>query len=1073
VKQIDHFYNLFFDRLSRTESFQNFLERIEYYKEPFSVGGIQNSSLSLFLHSFYRSVATRSLVVLPTSAEAEDIRDDLEHFLGPDSVGFLPDPDMHTDLFADIDKISTYFYNDCIDKLLCKSPLIIIATEKSLSAKLPTPKSVISNKIFLRADRPFNRDELIKTLVKFGYQRETTVEYPLEFCVKGSIVDIYPPSAVMPYRVEFFEDRVESIRMFNQENQISVRKCDEISISPASSAFLKEDESGNIFSYLERNSVFFIAHHDSHEYALIPPGSLCKRVFLNDLLETDIAFSFEQPVFQNIRFHKFEAYLSRQFEKYPAAQAYLFSDNRNQVERLRSLTKLPNLHIVEAFLSHSVECPDLGFFFYTDNDVYSRVRKSSTFKNLSRELSVQPIETEDIAFGDFMVHVNYGIGKYTGLEIVSVFGAERECLALEYQGGDKVLVPLERLRDVQKYKAAEGISPVLNKLGSSDWEKTKLRTRRSVEEVTTEIIQLYADRLQSAGFSFSADSALQTQVESEFIYEETPDQITATREIKTDMESALPMDRLLCGDVGFGKTEVAIRAAFKCVSDSKQVAILVPTTILADQHFSTFQERLKNYPVNVALVSRFVSRKELSATFNSLKTGRVDIVIGTHRLLSEDISFYDLGLLIVDEEHRFGVKHKDRIKKIRANFDVLSLSATPIPRTLQFSLIGARDFSLINTPPKSRLPIMTEIITFDKNLIVGAVYREVSRGGQIYFVHNEIKSIHVVTSKLREMFPDLTIEFAHGQMKENEIEPIMKSFIEEKIDMLVSTAIIESGIDIPNVNTIFINRAHTFGLAQLYQLRGRVGRGSRRAYAYLIVTNPSRLQPHAIKRLQTIQRYTSLGSGYSVALKDLEIRGAGNIFGVEQSGSIQAVGYDLYMQILKETIDAQKLDVSEEPSRRRPLFNKVEILYPNPALFPETYIATASLRLDLYHRLSECEDIENIDRLEAEITDRFGKIPNEGNAILEISRIRVLCSWLGFKKCIYEKNLLKFVLSEKTPFESLGGFFERVKSVCEQLRFSHKYTPGDRLQLIIFHKGEITFFETKQFLFILFDAVNL
>ncbi|RKY51467.1 MAG: transcription-repair coupling factor, partial [Candidatus Neomarinimicrobiota bacterium] len=863
---------------------------------------------------------------------------------GEHSVCFIPDPESHKTYFTDLDSITIFFYNDAISKISSNINPVIISTVKGLSAKLPTPEFSRSNTIKLEVKKAFDRDLFIKTLFNFGYNREITVEYPLEFSVKGGIVDFYPPNSLSPYRVEFFDNVVESIRSFNVEDQLSIKQIGSLEVTPPANPNFKEKDTANILSYLSHNSIFITTHSESivdyisNKDYLLPELSDYKCINLHDYIKSDIHFNIDYPVFSEGKLSVFRKHLSRIRPKFPNPLFYIICSNQNQSDRLKTLLGDLDLIIEEGIISHSIEFYDIGLYMYAEHDIFSRSRKTNTFQKLSRDIPIQHLEAESIVPGDIMVHINYGIGKYLGLDKVNAFGSVRECLSLEYRDGDKVYIPLERLKDVQKYKAQDGFAPVLNKLGTTEWERTKLKTRRSLEKITHEIIQLYAMRTKSVGFSFDIDSGLQIEMESEFIYDETPDQITATKEIKKDMEKPRPMDRLLCGDVGFGKTEVAIRAAFKAVTNSKQVAVLVPTTILADQHFITFSKRLQKYPINISLLSRFISKKSQNEILNGLANGYFDIVIGTHRLLSNDVKFKDLGLLIIDEEQRFGVKHKDKIKMLRTNIDILSLSATPIPRTLQFSLIGARDFSLINTPPKSRLPIYTEIITYDKGIISSAVYREISRGGQIYFVHNEIKSISSITSKLRDLCPDIRIRFAHGQMRERELESIMNDFINHNIDLLVTTTIIESGIDIPNVNTIFINRAHKMGLAQLYQLRGRVGRANRRAYAYLIVPHLSRLNEKAIKRLQTIQRYTSLGSGYSIATKDLEIRGAGNIFGLEQIGYIQSVGYDLYIKILRESFEDCIQGENREQNEKLKKIVKAEISYPYPAYFPESYI---------------------------------------------------------------------------------------------------------------------------------------
>ncbi len=1077
VKHSISFSDIFHKRFSNHKSFVKTLAFLENYKKPLSISGLSSSSISLFTYSLHKSLSKPIFLLFESQKEAEEVRDDLDFILGEPLVCFVPDPESHKTYFNDIDSITTFFYNDTVSKMTGNINPVIVSTIKGLSAKLPTPEFSRCNTIKLEIKKALNRDIFIKTLLNFGYNREITVEYPLEFSVKGGIVDFYPPNSAYPYRVEFFDNVVESIRVFNSEDQLSIKQIGSLSVTPPANPNFKEQDTANILSYLNPNSIFITTHPESiadymsNKGLLLSELSDYKCINLHDYIKSDIHFNIDYPVFSEGKLSVFKKYLSRIIPRVSNPLFYIICSNQNQSDRLKTLLGNSDLRIEEGIISHSVEFYDIGLFIYAEHDIFSRSRKTNTFNKLSRDIPIQHLKTESIMPGDIMVHINYGIGKYLGLDKVNAFGSVRECLSLEYHGGDKVYIPLERLKDVQKYKAQDGFAPVLNKLGTTEWEKTKLKTHRSLEKITHEIIRLYAIRTKSVGFSFDIDSDLQIEMESEFIYEETPDQVTATKDIKKDMEIPRPMDRLVCGDVGFGKTEVAMRAAFKAVSNSKQVAILVPTTILADQHFNTFSKRLQKYPVNISLLSRFISKKNQIETLKGLADGSVDIVIGTHRLLSDDVHFKDLGLLIIDEEQRFGVKHKDKIKEHRTNIDVLSLSATPIPRTLQFSLIGARDFSLTNTPPKSRLPIYTEIITYDKETIRSAINREISRGGQIYFVHNEIRSISAVASKLTDLCPDIRICFAHGQMSEREIEPIMKDFINHNIDLLVTTTIIESGIDISNVNTIFINRAHKMGLAQLYQLRGRVGRANRRAYAYLIVPHISRLNGKAIKRLQTIQRYTSLGSGYSIAAKDLEIRGAGNIFGLEQSGYIQSVGYNLYTKILKESFqDCMKGENKEQ--NEKPKIVKAEISYPNPAYFPESYISSSSIRLEFYRRLSEADNLYQVEIIKTELKDRFGKIPDEGISLLEVSRIRVLCTLLGFSKIIFSKNSALITITDLNPFKN-NTLINSIKTSSNKIGLSYKFLPGTDLQLILFYKNKFFLPIIKHFLYLLKKAINL
>jgi transcription-repair coupling factor (superfamily II helicase) len=639
-----------------------------------------------------------------------------------------------------------------------------------------------------------------------------------------------------------------------------------------------------------------------------------------------------------------------------------------------------------------------------------------------------------LSSGDFVVHIDFGIGRYAGLETLSIDEKKRDCLLLIYKDGDKLYVPVEKFNRIQKYIGKDG-EPNLSKLGSSTWEKTKEKTKEALKEMAEELIQLYAERKAKPGYSFSVDTPWQKELESSFIYEETPDQIEAIEVIKKDMEKPVPMDRLICGDVGYGKTEVALRAAFKCVMDGKQVAVLVPTTILAQQHYTTFSERLKDYPVQVEVLSRFKSPKEQKGIIDSVEKGRIDIIIGTHRLLQKDIQFKELGLLIIDEEQRFGVTHKEKLKKFKKSVDVLTLTATPIPRTLQLSLFGAKDMSIINTPPKDRLPIQTSISRFDKELIAEAILREADRGGQVYFVHNRVESINSIYDLLRKLLPELRLAVAHGQMEEKVLEKIMLQFLEGKYDCLLCTNIIESGLDLPNVNTILINRADRFGLAELYQLKGRVGRSNRKAYAYLLVPDFGDLTPQARKRLSAIQQYTQLGSGFYLALRDLEIRGAGNILGPQQHGFIEEIGFDLYCRLLDEAVKEIK---GEEIKKIKETKLEIDL---DLFLSPE-YIEDSQLRMEIYKKLSEIKKKEEVDNLKIELQDRFGPLPREAQELLEVSEIKLLSQAKEISRLSLRGDRLRI---EFDPDKKVGK--EEIRKYREELTYPMEFFAEENLRM--------------------------
>ncbi len=672
-------------------------------------------------------------------------------------------------------------------------------------------------------------------------------------------------------------------------------------------------------------------------------------------------------------------------------ETFILCDNVGQAERLEEIVPGEDARVTIGIglLSEGFVFPEANLQVLTDHEIFGRYRRRPRYPRFKGEGPVESYRA--LNPGDFVVHIDHGIGRYGGVERLVVDGRETECLLINYQAGDRLYVPIEQLDLLQKYLGKDGEPPSLSKLGGASWERVKARTKKAIKQMAEELIKLYALRQARPGFAFSPDSRWQRELEASFIYDDTPDQLRTTQEIKSDMQADKPMDRLICGDVGYGKTEVAVRAAFKAVQDGKQVALLVPTTVLAQQHYHTFRERLADYPVRVEMLSRFRTRGEQKAVVEELKTGQVDIVIGTHRLLQKDIEFSDLGLVMIDEEQRFGVAHKEKFKHLRATVDVLTLTATPIPRTLHMALMGARDMSVIDTPPRGRLPVDTEVAKYDEEIVVSAILRELDRGGQVFFVHNRVETIDTVAAHLTELLPNVRFAVAHGQMKERQLEKVMLEFIDREYDVLISTMIVESGLDIPNVNTIVVNRAETLGLAQLYQLRGRVGRSRHRAYAYFLVPRKKRLTDVQRKRLRALTEFTELGSGLKVAMRDLEIRGCGNILGPEQSGYVAEVGFDLYVKLLEEAVK----ELKGEPIEVR-IATRIETDI--PAFIPETYVGDEKQRVIFYKKLVEARKLEEVADLEQELLDRFGRVPFEGLNLLEFQQLRILGAMAGIER---------------------------------------------------------------------------
>ena len=1054
--------------------FVSVLSRLNSHSGPINVSGLSSSSLlALFISSLLKKTGSCPLVVFNDKKDVENFVFDIESFIPAESIVFLPDMTEKKR-----DDYSHFLLNDALQKIFSKRAKIILTSIGALNIKLPSMDEIGLSSLSLKTGLAVSKKEVVDRLNSFQYTREFSVEFPGEYASRGDIVDVYSHGNRHPFRVEFYGDSIESIRIVDKESLQTLKKTDHITILPIITESTSSDST--IFSYLPENTLSVFPNYDTNGnifqklISSTPPFSLFTSIYINDLRSTDIHFSTKPANVKTAGFSSFKEYYISLNNSGLDGYYFLFCSDSGQQSRLSSLLDNEQIYVLDIPLSSGFELPDIHLYVFTDTEIFSKRQRPRSFSFLPTEVRHSKFDPTEIVYDDLVVHLDYGIGKYMGLQKISAFGADRECLVISYLDNDRVFVPLEKMSLVHKYRSTGNVLPRISKLGSAEWDRVKLRTKRSIEELSQKIINLYSKRLHSKGFIYSPDNEFQWTMEAEFPFEETVDQIKAIADIKKDMESSIPMDRLLCGDVGFGKTEVAVRAAFKAVSDSKQVAILTPTTILADQHYISFKKRLEKYPLKIERLSRFVKNVRQKKIIRDLSAGKVDIIIGTHRILSKDITFSDLGLLIIDEEHRFGVADKDKIKNFRADIDVLSLSATPIPRSLHFSLIGARDFSLISTPPKERLPIFTEIISFDKNIIRTAVNREIERGGQVFFVHNEIKTIASLAFSLKQLFPNLSIQYVHGQMSEDIIEPIMVDFINNEIDMLVTTAIIESGIDIPNANTIFINKAQNFGLSQLYQLRGRVGRLDRQAYAYLITSSYSKLNPNAIKRLQSIKRHTSLGSGYFISLEDLEMRGSGNVFGLEQSGNLHAIGYDLYIKILQDALAGIKEDSQPTKHPNLPALDKeVNIVFPFPAYISEDYISSESLRLSYYKQLTSYKTVAEIEALKKLITDIFGRYPTEIENLFSLITIKLLCSQLGVDKIKFETDLCRIQFSEENPFVDSVELLSYLKSAASDLRLSYKFIPSADLIFALYLNKLQKIEPVKQFLYHLWGNLNL
>jgi len=1013
--------------------------------EGMEITGLVPGAKAFWLTEIGKSLTQRILLISSGIAGAEEIYQDINS-LGGRAYNFpaweiLPKEQLlpHKDIVGAQLKILRL-----LSEKSSSRGEILVSPAKSFYHNFLSPSQFNRLSLEIAGGREYDLERILKKLDKGGYERLPLVEEKGNFSLRGGILDIFPLSEENPVRIEFFGERVESIRYFDSLTQRSLGKIEKVFIPPA---------------VIQGESSFF-EYFDSIDLVILDESALIKeqltegvwhklisfikdknKLFLSTIRQSipEIKVSFGIQLLTrsvDILWEDFSTFLFR-LKKWQEENflIFLISQNEGEEERLKELLKenkvdlSKNMFLGVAGLNHGFLFPDLKIALVTDKEIFHRYAVKRPRQRFKGGL---PLSTyRELEKGDLVVHLNYGIGKYRGIKRLKIEGERKDFLAIEYQNRDMLYVPIEEVRLVQKYIGFEGETPKLYKLGGGAWFKVIKRTRRALRDMATELLNLYARRQARKGISFSRDNEWQKEFESSFIYEETPDQKEAIIEVKKDLEKARPMDRLVCGDVGYGKTEVAVRAAFKVATEGKQVAMLVPTTILAQQHYYTFRDRMADYPIRIEMLSRFKTAEEQKEIIKELTAGKIDIVIGTHRLLQSDIKLKDLGLLVIDEEQRFGVAHKEKIKKIRELVDVLTLTATPIPRTLYMSLTGIRDLSVIETPPRDRLPIQTFVLEYDEKIIKEAIEREIEREGQVFFVFNRIKYIHKVTSRLRELFPGFKIAIAHGRLNEKELEGVMRHFINGEIDILVSTTIIESGLDIPNVNTIILTNAHRYGLADLYQLRGRVGRYKHRAYAYLFVPKGKIITGEAIKRLKTMEEFTELGAGIRIAMRDLEIRGAGNILGPQQHGFVTAVGFDLYCRLLQESVS----ELKGEFIPRARLETKINLDIPE--YIPDEYIQEARQKVEIYAKISSLDSLEELNDLKRELADRFGSLKEEMRTLLDLAEVRMEANLLGIER-IYrdkEKGTINLQFSPRY-MPALTEIEKLVKKAKSKLSFS-------------------------------------
>jgi transcription-repair coupling factor (superfamily II helicase) len=1028
--------------------------------------GLSASSKAMVMATVFSKTHSTHLAVIPEKEDAAYFYNDLVSLLGDDSVFFFPSTYKRSVQYEQTEPANIVLRTEVLNFLASgKRKGIIVTYPESAMEKVISRRNLKKNTFNINKGDRFSLEFLEEMLHEYNFNRTDFVYEPGQYAIRGSIADVFSYSADLPYRIDFSGEEVDSIRSFNTDDQLTVGIHKQISIIPNIQDLTVEQINDSFTDFLPPSSLIWIedgiyikekinnifaqttqreeSGQISDKRDIITTGNdffeHCRKFRMvefgkQSLFQPDANYEFHaepQPAF-NKNFDLLAARLIlNDSEGYTT---YIVSESESQIERLRDIfgeinpeagfnPLLINLH--GGFVDY-----DLRIAVFTDHQIFDRYHKFRIRGFFTKKESISVKELTGLNPGDYVVHIDHGIGKFGGLEKIEVNGKIQEAIKLVYRDNDILYVGIHSLHRISKYKGKDNSEPKIYKLGSGAWQKLKQSTKARVKDIAKDLIQLYAKRMSSPGYSFSPDSYLQRELEASFIYEDTPDQLTAMAAVKGDMEAEHPMDRLVCGDVGFGKTEIAVRAAFKSASDSKQTAVLVPTTILALQHYKTFSSRLQGLPCNVEYISRHKKPAEQKKILAALAEGKIDIIIGTHKLAGQDVKFKDLGLLVIDEEQRFGVSVKEKLKKLKANVDTLTLTATPIPRTLQFSLMGARDLSIINTPPPNRMPIVTELYGYNEDIIKEGVEYEVSRNGQVFFIHNRVENIKQIQAHINRICPNVKTAIVHGQMDGNQVENVMFDFIQGDYDVLIATTIIESGLDIPNANTIFINDAHHFGLSELHQLRGRVGRSNKKAFCYLLAPPLTTLTHEARRRLKAIEEYSELGSGFSIAMQDLDIRGSGNLLGGEQSGFIADIGFETYQRILNEAMmelrETEHIRQVNEPDTKE-LFKETktkqyvtdfQIDTDLEIMFPDEYVSNISERIRLYKELNEINSDEVLELFGKKLKDRFGPVPPPAEALLDIVRIKWIAGKIGIEKILLKNDLLiaNFVSDQNSPF---------------------------------------------------------
>ena len=1100
-----------FERLQQSPLLNNLADRIAMStgkENPLQVflQNLNGSSAAFVLQSIFSNPNTNHLnhiVVLNNAEESAYFFNSIESVTEALDLFYFPSSFKSPHNFSALNPSHVMLRTEALTKIsMGGNKKIIVTYPEAFFEKVVLAKTLQQNIIQIKTNDNLNLNGLMQQMVDYGFERTDFVYEPGQFALRGGILDIYSFGNEKPYRIELFGEEVDSIRLFDPASQLSERKLLQVNIIPNVTTQFEDTEKIPLLDFLDKDTIVwlkdwdvirqkgldqqealetFITHHaamnkadendslkkeshiDDFETVLATESTLSSHTLIEwgfhaHLTTQKIAFNTQaQPVF-NRQFQYLITNL-QDFHK-QGYVLYLFAEQAKQLERLHAIftdlkTDIQFIPIVksihEGFIDH-----DHKMVCYTDHQIFQRYHKYKVKQAYSKSKAITLRTLRDLQPGDYVTHIDHGVGVYSGLQKIEVNGHTQEAVRIIYKDSDILYVNINSLHKISKYTGKEGAPPKVNKLGSDAWVKLKDKTKAKVKAIAFDLIKLYAHRKAQAGFAFTPDNYMIHELEASFMYEDTIDQAKAIADVKKDMEQPSPMDRLVCGDVGFGKTEVAIRAAFKAAIDGKQVAILVPTTILAFQHYKTFKERLKDFPVTVDYLNRFKSAAEKKATIEKVKEGKIDILVGTHGILGKEVAFKDLGLMIIDEEQKFGVGHKEKLKTLRTTVDCLTLTATPIPRTLHFSLMGARDLSIINTAPANRQPIHTEVQVFHEDVIRESIYYETERGGQVFFIHNRVQGLAEMCAMIQKLCPDLSIGFAHGQLEGHQLEEKILDFIERRYDVLVCTNIVESGVDIPNVNTIIVNNAHHFGLSDLHQLRGRVGRSNRKAFCYLLAPPISTLPDDSRKRLQTLEQFSELGSGFQIAMRDLDIRGAGNLLGGEQSGFMADIGFEMYQKILAEAVrelkrtDFQEL-FKEEISKQDDFVSDCTIDTDLEIMIPDSYVENIGERLSLYTRLDQSEDDMELEQMKVELMDRFGPLPAPVNDLFVTIQCRRLAISLGFEKMTLKDDTMRcfFINRPDSPYFESDTFKDLLGFTNTSMNNAHFKQVGKTFILII------------------------